>query len=58
MTASTKVTALSLMLCLAPVSALAQDTLTLEGAIQEALTNNASLRAARAGAAEAAEHVT
>jgi outer membrane protein TolC len=37
--------------------AVAQEVLTLDGAIQEALSHNASLRAARAGAAEASEQV-
>jgi outer membrane protein TolC len=57
MTASTRVTALGVLLWLGAVPASAQDALTLDGAIQEALARNASLRAARASAAEAAEHV-
>ena len=36
----------------------AQETLTLDQAVQEALAHNASLRAGRAGVAEGAEHVT
>jgi outer membrane protein TolC len=58
MTWSATVTALGLMLCLGAVPASAQDALTLAGAIQEALAHNASLRAARAGAAEASEQVS
>jgi outer membrane protein TolC len=46
---------LSLPLWLVPEPLSAQDTLTLQGAIQEALAHNAALRGARAGAAEAAE---
>jgi outer membrane protein TolC len=55
---STKPSAFGLLLWLGAVPASAQDALTLEGAIQEALAHNASLRAVRTGAAEAAEHVS
>jgi outer membrane protein TolC len=51
------VTAFVLVLWLSAVTAAAQEVLTLEGAIQEALSHNALLRAARAGAAEVSEHV-
>jgi outer membrane protein len=58
MTRSTKASAFGLLLCLGAVPVSAQDTLTLETAIQEALTHNASLRAVRAGAGEGAERVS
>jgi outer membrane protein TolC len=58
MTLSVKLMSLGLVLCLRPVPVAAQDTLTLERAIQDVLSHNASLRAARAGAAEASEHVS
>ena len=51
------VTTLVLVLWLSAAPAVAQEVLTLEGAIHEAVAHNASLRAARAGAAEASEHV-
>jgi hypothetical protein len=51
MTSSGQVTALVFILCLGAVPASAQDALTLDVAIQEAIAHNASLRAARAGAA-------
>jgi outer membrane protein TolC len=57
MTASAWVIALGFLLCLGAVPAFAQNTLTLENAVQEVLSHNASLRAARADAAEAAEQV-
>jgi outer membrane protein TolC len=57
MTSSGQVTALVFILCLGAVPASAQDALTLDVAIQEAIAHNASLRAARAGAAEASEHL-
>lgn len=41
-----------------PLTATAQDTLTLDRAVQAALAGNASVRAARASTAEAAAHVT
>ncbi|MGB2712944.1 MAG: TolC family protein [Vicinamibacterales bacterium] len=46
------------LLILSPVSGAAQEPLTLERAVQRALTYNASLRAARAGVDEAAAHET
>jgi outer membrane protein TolC len=58
MTRSTNKTALALVLWLGAVPASAQDVLTLEGAIQEALARNGSLRAARAGVDEAAAHAS
>jgi len=51
------VTALALVLWLSAVPAVAQEVLTLEGAVRDALAHNASLRAAHAAAAEASEHV-
>jgi outer membrane protein TolC len=45
------------VLWLSAAPAVAQEVLTLEGAIHEALAHNAALRSARAGAAEASEHV-
>jgi outer membrane protein len=45
-------------LILAPISAAAQGPLTLDDAVRAALANNASLRAARAGVAEAAARTT
>ena len=51
------VTALVLVLWLSAVPAVAQEVLTLEGAVRDALAHNASLRAAQAAAAEASEHV-
>lgn len=57
MTPSAKVVALTIMLLPGAVPASAQDALTLEVAIQEAIAHNASLRAARAGAAETSEHL-
>jgi outer membrane protein TolC len=50
--------AVGLLLWLGAAPAFAQDAMTLKGAIQEALAHNASLRAARAAAAEASEHVS
>jgi outer membrane protein TolC len=58
MTRSPKASAFGLLLWLVAVPASAQNALTLETAIQETLSHNASLRAVRAGAAEAAEHVS
>ena len=46
------------LLALAPVAAAGQEPLTVDGAVKAALAHNASLRAARAGADEAAAHVT
>src|SRR6266496_1527908 len=43
---------------LVPLQAAAQELLTIEHAVQASLTGNASLRAARAGADEAAAHLT
>jgi outer membrane protein TolC len=54
---SRNVTALALLLWLSAVPAVAQEVLTLEGAVRDALAQNASLRAAHAAAAEASEHV-
>ena len=54
---SSNVTALALLLWLSAVPAVAQEVLTLEGAVRDALAHNASLRAAHAAAAEASEHV-
>jgi outer membrane protein len=51
------VTVLVLMVWLSAIPAIAQEVLTLEAAVQDALAHNASLRAARAGAAEASAHV-
>lgn len=52
-----KVAALVLVVGLPTAPAVAQEVLTLDAAVQAALLHNASLRAARAGAAEASEHV-
>ena len=57
MTLPSHVTALVSALWLAAAPAVAQEVLTLDGAISEALSHNASLRAAGANAAEAAELV-
>jgi outer membrane protein len=57
MTTFGKITALGFTLWLAAVPAFAQDDLTLDAALREALSQNAALRAARAGAAEASEYV-
>jgi outer membrane protein len=46
------------LVTLAPPGARAQEPLTLDRAVQAALAQNASLRAARASSAEAAAHVT
>ncbi|HEX5109226.1 MAG TPA: TolC family protein [Vicinamibacterales bacterium] len=58
MALSAKATALALMLWLWAAPGAAQDTLTLDGAIREVLAHNATLRSARADAAEASERVT
>lgn len=52
------VTALVLVPWLSATPAIAQEVLTLEAAIEDALSHNASLRAARAGAAETSEHLS
>jgi outer membrane protein TolC len=52
-----KVTVLLLVLWLSATPAIAQEVLTLEAAVEDALSHNASLRGARAGAAEATERV-
>ena len=49
---------LVIVLALAPAAALAQEPLTLDGAVTAALAHNASLRAARAGVDEAAAHAS
>ena len=49
---------LVVLLVLTPVAVAAQEPLTVDGAVKAALAHNASLRAARAGAEEAAAHVT
>lgn len=58
MTRPTKASAFGLLLWLGAAPAFAQDTLTLETAVQEALARNPSLRAVRAGAGEATERVS
>jgi outer membrane protein TolC len=55
--ALSKVTVLLLVLWLSATPAIAQEVLTLEAAVEDALSHNASLRGARAGAAEATERV-
>ncbi len=55
--ALSKVTVLLLVLWLSATPAIAQEVLTLEAAVEDALSHPATLRGARAGAAEATERV-